>query len=152
MILSTLGWGWGRVDLLHVISKLKERGDLPRWLPSCHQVQTRDTEDRKNQPTDIQIEGDASHCTSVTIDRQSGWLPGGGEPTHQNRKGTLLMVILKFRRSATPSSGLTRRLFPKQRDLHFPAQNAGVGGESISFRISLCYGIHQETPGSPGPS
>lgn len=107
------GWGWGRVDLLHVISKLKERGDLPRWLPSCHQVQTRDTEDRKNQPTDIQIEGDASHCTSVTIDRQSGWLPGGGEPTHQNRKGTLLMVILKFRRSATPSSGLTRRLFPK---------------------------------------
>ena len=37
------------------------------------------------------------------------------------------MVILEFRRSATPSSGLTRRLFPKQRDLHFPAQNARVG-------------------------
>ena len=37
------------------------------------------------------------------------------------------MVILEFRRSATPSSGLTRRLFPKQRHLHFPAQNARVG-------------------------
>lgn len=37
------------------------------------------------------------------------------------------MVILEFRRSATPNSGLTCRLFPKQRDLHFPAQNARVG-------------------------
>lgn len=32
------------------------------------------------------------------------------------------MVILKFGEILLPSSGLTRRLFPKQRDLHFPAQ------------------------------
>ena len=63
------------------------------------------------------------------MDRQSRWLPGGGEPTHQNTKDSLLMVILEFRRSATPNSGLTCRLFPKQRDLHFPVQNARVGKE-----------------------
>lgn len=53
------------------------------------------------------------------MERQSGWLPGGGVSTHQLTKDALLISGSSWGsgNSAAPHPGLRGTLFPKQMDL-----------------------------------